>query len=155
MRPDAYHVFHCYYSAVNPSAAFDLPDTFGQQNLRGLVQRAAETGMSPFAIRIMAAGALAGAAERHPLAGRDGAPLIAGVDYNRDAAQAERLRPLARELGISLPQLAIRFALSNPSIPCALIGVSDEAQLEEAAEASAAGPLPSAAVQRIVALAEG
>lgn len=151
IRPDAYDVFHCYFSAVNPSAGFDISLRSGQQNLGGLIQRAVDAGMAPFAIRIMAAGALAGPVERHRLASREGAPLIAGVEYDADVEQAQRLRPLADELAISLPELAIRFALSKPEIPCSLIGISDVAQLEEAAHAASAGPLPAGIVERIIA----
>ena len=147
----AFDVFHCYLSAVNPSAAFAVPASFGQQDFDGLLAKASAAGMGAFAIRIMAAGALAGEAERHPLASRDGAPLIAGVDYADDARHAERLRPLAAELGISLAELAVRFALSVPGVSCALIGISDEAQLEESARAASSGPLPHGMVQRIVA----
>jgi len=150
VKPDAFDVFHCYYSAVNPSAGFDVPATFGQQDFGGLLQRAGDAGMGVFAIRIMAAGALAGAVERHPLASRDGAPLIAGVNYDADADHAERLRPVADELHITLPELAIRFALSQPRVSCALVGFSDDAQLEEGARAAAAGPLPTQAIERIV-----
>ncbi len=150
VRPDAFDVFHCYYSAVNPSAGFAVPDGFGQQDFGGLLERARAAGMGAFAIRVMAAGALAGTVERHPLASREGAPLIAGVDYDADAGQAERLRPVADELGVSLPELAIRFALSNPDISSVLVGFSDHAQLEEAARAAEAGPLPAGALERIV-----
>jgi len=40
VRPDAFDVFHCYYSAVNPSAGFAVPDGFGQQDFGGLLERA-------------------------------------------------------------------------------------------------------------------
>jgi len=72
------------------------------------------------------------------------------VDYDADAGQAERLRPVADELGVSLPELAIRFALSNPDISSVLVGFSDHAQLEQAAHAAEAGPLPPGALERIV-----
>ncbi|MFI5266588.1 MAG: aldo/keto reductase [Chloroflexota bacterium] len=150
IRPNAFDVFHCYYSAVNPSAGFRAPAGFAQQDFGGLLDLARNAGMGAFAIRVMAAGALAGSAERHPLASRDGAPLIAGVDYDADAGKAERLRPVADVLGISLPELAVRFALSKPEISCVLVGFSDKAQLEEAAHAAEAGPLPAGVVERIV-----
>jgi len=153
LQPGAFDVFHCYFSAINPSAGFDLPDSLGQQNLRGLMDRSRDAGMGVFAIRILAAGALAGQVDRHPIASREGAPLIQGVDYNADAQQAERLRPIAQELGISLPDLGIRFALSKLEVSCALVGVSDLEQVEVAARAAEAGPLPAEVVERIVALA--
>ncbi|HEX6512100.1 MAG TPA: aldo/keto reductase, partial [Chloroflexota bacterium] len=84
MQRDAFDVFHCYFSAVNPSAGYAVRPDFAQQDLGGLLDRAVEMGMSAFAIRILAAGALAGA-ERHPLASKEGAPLIQGVEYEADA----------------------------------------------------------------------
>ena len=150
VQAGAFDVLHCYFSAVNPSAAFPVPRTFGQQNFEGLLDKVVAAGMGAFAIRIMAAGALAGTTERHPLASQDGSPLIAGVDYEADAQQAERLRPLARELGVSLAELAVRFALSVSSVSCALIGISDEAQLDESVRAASAGALPPEIVQRVV-----
>ncbi len=155
LQPDAYDVFHCYFSAINPSAGFDMPPSFPQQNLGGLIERASQVGMGILAIRILAAGALAGEVERHPLAGRGGGALIQGVDYEADARHAERLRPITRELGISLPELGVRFALSKPEVACALVGISDEAQLEQAAGAAEAGPLPAEAIERIVRIARG
>jgi aryl-alcohol dehydrogenase-like predicted oxidoreductase len=153
IQPDAFDVFHCYFSAINPSAAYAVPAAFRQQDLGGLIRRAAEVGMGVFAIRVLAAGALAGQVERHPLASKEGGALIQGVVYDDDAQHAERLRPIAEELGISLPELGVRFALSRPEVACALVGVSDGAQLEEAAAAASAGPLPPDVVDRIVSLA--
>jgi len=150
IQPDAFDVFHCYFSAINPSGGFTLPDSFRQQNLRGLIARASEVGMGVLAIRVLAAGALAGQAPRHRLASREGGALIAGVDYNDDALQAEQLRPIAAELGATLPELGIRFALSKPEVACALIGVSDATQLEEATRAAEAGPLPPGVIERVV-----
>ncbi len=151
----AFDVFHCYFNAINPSAAFEMPPSFPQQNLGGLLTSAAEAGMGVFAIRILAAGALAGHVEKHPLASRGGGPLIQGVDYDADAQHGERLRPLAEEIGITLPELGVRFALGRPEVSCALVGVSDQAQLEEAVRAAEAGPLPPDAVERIVEIARG
>jgi aryl-alcohol dehydrogenase-like predicted oxidoreductase len=51
--------------------------------------------------------------------------------------------------------LGVRFALSRPEMSCALVGVSDQAQLEEAVQAAEAGPLPPDAVERIVEIARG
>jgi aryl-alcohol dehydrogenase-like predicted oxidoreductase len=153
IQPDAFDVFHCYFSAVNPSAGFAVPAGLRQQDLGGLMQRATGVGMGVLAIRVLAAGALAGEVVRHPLASREGGALIAGVDYDEDARQAERLRPIANELGITLPELGIRFGLSKPEVACALVGVSDASQLEQAVRAAEAGPLPAQVVERVVSLA--
>jgi aryl-alcohol dehydrogenase-like predicted oxidoreductase len=106
--------------------------------------------MGVFAIRILAAGALAGEVAKHPLASTGGGALIQGVDYGTDQEYAERLRPIANELGIGLPELGIRFALSKPEVSCALVGVSDVSQVDEAARAADAGPLPDHVIDVIL-----
>jgi aryl-alcohol dehydrogenase-like predicted oxidoreductase len=146
----AFDVFHCYYNAVNPSAGFPVPPGFPAQDLGQMIDRAASSGTVPLAIRILAAGALAGDIPRHPLAGGTGGVLVQGTEYELDVQRAERLRPIARELGISLPELAIRFALAKPGIASALVGISSVEQVEEAARVAEAGPLPDEVVQRIV-----
>lgn len=153
LQPGGFDVFHCYFNAVNPSAGFPVPPAFGPQDLGLMLDRAEAAGIGGFAIRVLAAGALAGEAERHPLAGGTGGALVAGTEYSSDAARAQRLRPLAAELGCSLAELAIRFALSKSAIACALVGFSNLEQIELAARAAEAGPLPPDAVARIVRLA--
>ncbi len=145
-----YDVFHCYYNAVNPSAGYPVPPDFPAQDLGRMLERARESGTTPFAIRILAAGALAGDVPRHPIAGGTGGVLVGGTEYASDVARAERLRPIAQQLGISLPELAIRFALSRTEIASALVGISSVEQVEAAVQAAQAGPLPDEVVQRIV-----
>jgi aryl-alcohol dehydrogenase-like predicted oxidoreductase len=136
---------------VNPSAGFSVPADFGPQNMQQMIDRAVEAGMNAIAIRILAAGALGGETERHALAGGTGGNLISGTDYEADVQRAERLRPTARELGASLPELAVRFALSKPGIASTLVGFSSLEQIDEAARAAEGGPLPDDVVRRIVA----
>lgn len=144
-----FDVMHCYFSAANPSAGYPVPPSFGPQDLGLMIDRAAAAGVGALAIRILAAGALAGA-ERHPLAGGTDGVLISGTDYAADAARAARLRPIAAELGVGLAELAMRFALSKAGLATALVGVSEVEQIELAARAADAGPLPPDVVQRIV-----
>jgi aryl-alcohol dehydrogenase-like predicted oxidoreductase len=150
IRAGAFDVFHCYFSAVNPSAGFAVPSDFAPQDMQRMIDRAVESGMSALAIRILAAGALGGEDERHPLAGGTGGTLISGTDYDADFRRAEQLRPVAAELGASLPELAIRFALSKPGIASALVGFSSLEQIDVACSAAEAGPLGEDVVQRIV-----
>lgn len=151
IRSGAFDFFHCYFSAVNPSAGFPVPTDFAPQNMRQMIDRAVEAGMNALAIRILAAGALAGETDRHPLAGGTGGTLISGTDYEADVQRAERLRPIAAEVGSTLPELGIRFALSKPGIASTLVGFSSMEQIDEAAWAAEAGPLGDDLVQRIVA----
>ncbi len=150
VQSGAYDVFHCYYNAVNPSAGYPVPSTFAAQNLGRILDLARTSGTAPFAIRILAAGALAGDVPRHAIAGGTGGVLVAGTEYEGDVARAERLRPIAQELGIGLPELAIRFALSRVEFASALVGISSVEQVESAARAAAAGPLPGDLVERVV-----
>jgi aryl-alcohol dehydrogenase-like predicted oxidoreductase len=154
IQPDAYDVMHCYFSAVNPSAGHPVSTAYQPQNLGGMLDRAATVGMGVLAIRILAAGAAAGATPRHPIAGGTGGTLISGTDYDADVERAERLRPIADELGISLPELAIRFALSKPELSTALVGISSVDQVDFAVRAADVGPLPPAIVERIVLAAD-
>jgi aryl-alcohol dehydrogenase-like predicted oxidoreductase len=150
VQSGAYDVFHCYYNAVNPSAGYSVPPSFPAQDLGRLLEHARTSGSVPFAIRILAAGALAGDVPRHPVAGGTGGALVGGTEYAGDVARAERLRPIAGELGVSLPELAIRFALSRTEIASALVGISSVEQVESAVQAAAAGPLPDPVADRIV-----
>jgi aryl-alcohol dehydrogenase-like predicted oxidoreductase len=150
LRRGAFDVFHCYFNAVNPSAGFQVPPSFQAQDLGEMITAASSARMGVLAIRVLAAGALAGGAERHPLAGGTGGVLIQGTNYERDVALAERLRPIANELGIDMAQLAIRFVLSRLEVSTALVGFSSLEQIDASVRAAEAGPLPGAVVEHVV-----
>jgi aryl-alcohol dehydrogenase-like predicted oxidoreductase len=150
IEAEAFDVFHCYFNAVNPSAGYPVPPTFGPQDLGQMITHAEAAEMGVLAIRILAAGALAGEPVRHPIAGGTGGVLVRGTDYAADARLAERLRPIAAELGITLTDLAIRFALSRPGIATALVGISSVEQVEVAVRAAEQGPLHAEVIHRIV-----
>jgi len=59
-----------------------------------------------------------------------------------------RLRPIAAELGLSLPQLAIAWTLRDPGVSSAIIGASRAEQVREDVAASGV-TLPSEALERI------
>jgi L-galactose dehydrogenase/L-glyceraldehyde 3-phosphate reductase len=151
-----FDTMQCYYNALNPSAGYPGSPAGETQDFDGLIDQAAGAGMGVFAIRIMAAGALAAAPARHPVAGDPGSVLAAGSEYPRDLARAERLAPLAAELGLEGPlELALRFALAKPGISSALIGPSDQQQVSECLRWAERGPLPADAVERVLAVARG
>ncbi|MFN8526085.1 MAG: aldo/keto reductase [Chloroflexota bacterium] len=151
----AFDVMHTYFNALNPSAAHPVPASFGAQNLGQMMDRAVARGMGIIAIRILAAGALAGVApdERGALAGPVGGSLTAGGDYGSDLARTAKLRPIAAELGISLAELAIRFAITEQRVSSALIGMATVDQFESAVQAVEGGPLPEAVFKRMLELA--
>lgn len=141
------------FNALNPSWLAPAQKGVAAQDFAGLGRVAAAQGVGLIGIRILAAGALSGAAERHPVAMPEVAPIASGPSYAADLAAARRLLPLV-EAGLagSLAELAIRFAAFAPGMGCALIGTASVGQLETAIAAVERGPLPAAAVERIGAL---
>ncbi len=57
--------------------------------------------------------------------------------------QFRRLYRLADECAIALPELALRFVLSNPDVDCVLMGARSAAEVEQNVAAGAAGALPA------------
>lgn len=57
------------------------------------------------------------------------------------AATLERLEARARDWGLSLPKLAIRFALDTPGVDIVLVGVTNLAELETVLAAARRAPL--------------
>jgi L-galactose dehydrogenase/L-glyceraldehyde 3-phosphate reductase len=141
------------YNALNPSWLGALPAGVPGQDFRRLGEHAVAHGVGLIGIRILAAGALSGEAERHPVAMPQVAPIASAADYATDLANARKLRPLVEEgVAGSLAELAIRFAITAPQIGTALIGTASLEQLEVAIAAAERGPLPLPALERVAAL---
>lgn len=136
--------FQAYYNLLNPSAGQSVPDGFSALNYRRVINRAATQGMGVVVIRVLAAGVLSPTPESGGGTSRE--PLSAGSDYERDVARAHKLG-LLKDHGLeSLPSAAVRFALMKPEVSTVLVGFSNNAQIDEAAACSGAGPLPDAAM---------
>jgi len=73
---------------------------------------------------------------------------------DRTLATVERLHPIARELGLSLAQLALAWVLRRPEVSSAIIGATRPEQVEENAGASGV-KLDTAALKRIDAALAG
>ena len=56
--------------------------------------------------------------------------------------KADKAEAIAKNLGVDLPTLAIRYVLSNPAVSTALIGTVKANRIESALQALAQGPLP-------------
>jgi L-galactose dehydrogenase/L-glyceraldehyde 3-phosphate reductase len=152
VRSGTFQTVQCYVNAINPSAAV-AGASGGAQDFAGVIPTAAGAGLGVLAIRVLAAGALAGLPERQSGGGR-GAPLAGGGEYGADLERASRLAPLARDLGLDgLPELAVRFALAQPGVSTVLLGYSNAEQLADVLPWAERGPLPPTAVQEIVAAA--
>jgi L-galactose dehydrogenase/L-glyceraldehyde 3-phosphate reductase len=127
-----------------------VPGDFPYQDFGQLIDRAAARRMGTIAIRTMAGGALSGSTERHPVAISSVGPLATGETYAADAEAARRFEGLRKE-GIvkTLPEAALRFALSKPELSVAMIGISSPEQLEAAVTAVNRGPLPAEVLSRL------
>jgi len=143
---------HCYFSALNPSGGWKL-SRIDQQDFRGLIPYCAERGIAPIGIRVYAAGALAGNAPRHPIAGGGGRAMVAGGDFDSDVARATRVADLAQKLGLESPlELSLRLALAQPDLSTVLLGSSDLAQLEQSLSWAERGALTESQVDEVLAL---
>jgi len=145
----AFDVAQVIYNLLNSSAGGTTLPALGP-DFGNILARAQEMGMGAVAIRVLAAGALSGSDERHPLGSRRPAPMGSGADYESDVERARRLLPLASEGHVAtLAEAALRFAISNSAVSTALVGFSDIGQVEQAAAAIERGPLPPATLHRI------
>ncbi len=111
-----------------------------------------QAGVGVVGIRVLAGGALSGSAERHPIAGPAPEPIGSAMSYDADIDRARRLLPLVQEgFAASLTEAATRFALSRPAMGTILVGMATPQQFEAALAAAEKGPLPQAALDRLIA----
>jgi aryl-alcohol dehydrogenase-like predicted oxidoreductase len=144
------HTIQAVYNLLNPSAGAPVPPDFPFQDYGQLMARAAEREIGVIVIRVLAGGALAGTADRHPTAAPVVDPIGSERAYDADVARA-RAFAFLRDGGVvrSLVEAAIRFVLSRPEVSTALVGISSPEQLEHAVESANRGPLPADALARI------
>ncbi len=136
-----------YYNLLNPSGARAVPAAWSGHDFAGIVDACRASGVAAMCIRVLAAGVIA-TDERH---GRESAMTPSG-DI---AEEEERTRTVFGALGSaygSRAQTAIRFALANADISCAIVGLGELSHLDEAIAAAAMGPLPAEAMARLDAL---
>ncbi len=153
---ERFRTVQTYFNAINPSGVWPGA-TGGEQDFRGLVARAADRGLGVLAIRVYAAGALAGAVARHPVAGQvGGRPLAHGAGYADDVERSDHLARLAAAVGLeSGLELGLRFAMSAPGISTVLFGLSSIDHLEAAIRWAERGALDPPAVDLVVEAARG
>lgn len=145
-----------FFNLLNPSAAREVPSGFPGQDFERLLSHTREQRMGVIVVRALAAGALSGSAERHPLAHQAVAPIATGPDFAADVARAQRLQVIVAEGHAgSLVEAALRFPLTSDAVSTVLLGYSSLEQLELAAAAMAKGPLSAAALARLAALWKG
>ncbi len=141
------------YNMLNPSAGRSVAQGYPAHDFGDLLAHTKMADMGVIAIRVLAAGALSGTEDRHPLGSPRVDPIGSGRDYRIDVARARRLEPVVRDgYADDLVEAAIRYVIAHPAVSTALVGYSTLEQLEYAAAAANKGPLPPAALERLMAL---
>lgn len=131
-----------YYNMLNPTAALPARGALSVQDFSGLLDACRRHGVAAMAIRVLAAGVLA-TDVRH---GREVAMTSDGADLGREERRsAAALAAVGAGCG-TRAQCALRFALAEPRLSCAVIGLAEPAHLEEALAGAALGPLPEPAL---------
>jgi len=144
------------YNLLNPSAGAAVSSNYPAHDFGNLLGHTKSAGMGVINIRVLAAGALSGTEDRHPLGSPSVEPIGSGGSYHTDVQRAQRLEPLIREgYAESLVDSALRFAIANDAISTVLVGYSTLDQLEYAARSINKGPLSPAALQKLTELQRG
>jgi L-galactose dehydrogenase/L-glyceraldehyde 3-phosphate reductase len=139
-----------FYSMLAPSAGDAMPAGYPAHDYRRIIDVAARHGVGSIGVRILAAGALSGSAARHPLSSQTVRPFGSGPDFATDVSNALRFSPLvAAGYAASLPELAVRYVISNRGLSTAEIGIATLEELQQAVAAVNAGPLPAPALAEI------
>jgi aryl-alcohol dehydrogenase-like predicted oxidoreductase len=144
------------YNLLNPSAGAAVSPAYPAHDFRDLLAHTKSAQMGVINIRVLAAGALSGTEERHPLGSPSVEPIGSGGSYRTDVERAQRLEPLIRGgHAESLVEAALRFAIANDAVSTVLVGYSTLDQLETAARSINKGPLSRAALDRLAELQRG
>ena len=130
-----------YYNLLNPSAAQAMPPKWSGHSFAGIIDSCRRQDMGIMAIRILAAGVLA----TDTRTGRE-IPVSSGVHVEDEE---RRTRAVFATLGGrygTRAQTAVRFAIANPDVSGAIVGLATLEHLDEALAGVASGPLPDEAM---------
>ncbi len=133
-----------YYNLLNPSAGRAMPKGWTGHDFGGLIAACKAQGTAVMAIRVFAAGVLA-TDVRH---GRE-VMITHGTEIAAEEQHAQAVFAAFGNTYGTHAQTALRFALTNPDLACAIIGLAEPAQLEEALAGAQAGPLPQQALDAL------
>ena len=152
----AFETAQVSYNLLNASAGAAVAPGYPAHDFGNLLAHTKRAEMGVINIRVLAAGALSGTEDRHPLGSPSVEPIGSGGSYRTDVERARRLEPLIREgHAESLVDAALRFAIANDAVSTVLVGYSTLDQLETAARSINKGPLSRAALDRLAELQRG
>jgi len=144
------------YNMLNPSAGQALPAGYPAQDYGRMFDHTKAAGVGVVGIRVLAGGALSGAADRHPIASPPPEPIGSANSYEGDLQRARRLSPLVQQgHAADLPEAAVRFAITHSAMGTILVGMATPMEFEQALAAVNKGPLPQAALDTLAAAQRG
>ncbi|MFK7965898.1 MAG: aldo/keto reductase [Burkholderiaceae bacterium] len=153
---DAFDSGQIFYNLLVPSAGGPQPAGHVAQDYRELLSAADKHGVGAIGVRVLAGGALSGKEDRHPMGMQSVAPIGSETDYATDVQHALKFQPLIDAgFASSLPELAIRYVISNPSLPTTEIGIATLDEFQQATQAVNRGSLPSEALELIQTIQAG
>jgi len=139
-----------FYNLLVPSAGEAVPADYPADDFRQLLDVAMDNGVGSIGVRVLAGGAMSGSEARHRLGMPSVEPIGSETDYATDVQRALQFIPLV-EAGhaASLPELAVRYVISNPALATTEIGIATLEELQQAAAAVNKGPLSDEALAQI------
>ncbi len=141
------------YNMLNSSAGSHLPAGYPAQDFGRLFEQTRRARTGVVGIRVLAGGALSGSTDRHAVASPAPEPIGSALSYDTDVQRASRLMPLVTKgFAASLPEAAIRFAITHPAMGTILVGMASVDEFEGALAAVLKGPLSAEALRRVAEL---
>jgi aryl-alcohol dehydrogenase-like predicted oxidoreductase len=139
-----------FYNLLVPSAGEAVPAGYPANDFRQLLDVAMDNGVGSIGVRVLAGGALSGSEARHPLGMPSVEPIGSETDYATDVQRALQFIPLV-EAGhaASLPELAVRYVISNPALATTEIGIATLEELQQTTAAVNKGSLSNEALAQI------
>jgi len=139
-----------FYNLLVPSAGENVPAGYPASDFKELLDVSMQNGIGSIGVRVLAGGALSGSEARHPLGMPRVVPIGSDTDYTTDVGRARAFQPLV-DAGhaASLPELAVRYAVSNLKLSTIEIGIATLEELQRATDAVNKGPLSEKALMEI------
>lgn len=128
-----------YYNCLNPTAALtEAPSGWAGHDFSGVMEACGRHGTAVMAIRVLAAGVIA-TDVRH---GRESPPLIDGAELGLEEQRTRAVFARLGATGGTRAQTALRYALANEDVSCAVVGLAEIGHLDEALAVEEMGELP-------------